>query len=560
MRRRPLPFADRLQALTDALEVLDALDLSGDERIEHAVADAHATVARAHERGGLSAAHTVVALAGATGSGKSSLTNTLAGQEVTDVGARRPTTAQPVAITWGTEPAGALLDWLGIERRVSAETDDGPGRDRLDGLILVDLPDIDSVRTDHHGRAARLAERVDMLVWVLDPQKYADAVVHQQYLRPMARHAEVTVAVLNQVDTLSPHDAKLVLADLERRMSEDGLHGIPVLGVSATTGHGLSELRHVLADVVVRRAAAHARLAADVATAADALAQVCPPAAPERLPPAQQRHLVDRLAAAAGVDRVARAVAGSYRHRARARAGWPVTRWLGRFRPDPLRRLHLGRPGPVRAGAEDTGPVVAASSNAPAAPSVRAEVTTALRAMGEATAGGTTGPWRDHLRSGALNGADELPDALDTAVVSHPVVRPRDPHWFAVFSLLQWVWFTAAGAGALWLGVLAGVRYLGLPTPWTPQLGPVPVDPPWPGLPALPWPTVLLFGGVLLGVLTAVLAALLARLGAARRRRRARVELRRSVAEVAERMVLVEVRTRVEQCQRYVRAIHQAQS
>ncbi|UFU04754.1 GTPase [Ruania halotolerans] len=553
MRARSIPFADQLDALAEALDAVDELNVPADPHLDRAKDAAGTALRHAHERGGLSAAHTVVALAGATGSGKSSLTNALAGHTVTDVGPRRPTTAHPVAITWGMEPAGALLDWLGIERRVVGE---GAG---LDGLVLVDLPDIDSVRTDHHERAARLAERVDMLVWVLDPQKYADAVVHQHYLRPMARHAEVTVAVLNQVDTLNPADAKAVLADLRERMAEDGLAGIPVLGVSATTGQGLSDLRETLADVVARRGAARARLAADVATAADLLADACPPGAPAALTAAHRRRLTDRLTAAAGVDRVAGAVAGSYRHHARARAGWPVTRWLGRFRPDPLRRLHLGRAGPVRSGEGTDAPVVVASSGTPASPSVRAEVTTALRALGDDAAQASQGPWRDHLRAGALARAEELADALDAAVVSHRVVRTRDPHWFGAFSAVQWMWFALAVAGALWLAVIAGIRYLGLPAPWTPQLGPVPAQQPWPELPGLPWPTALFLGGALLGVLTALLTAVLARVGAARRRRRARAELVRAVEQVADKVVLAEVRHRVERAQLYTRSVQRAQ-
>ncbi|QOR69070.1 50S ribosome-binding GTPase [Ruania alkalisoli] len=560
MRRRAPALADRIGALGEAVEALKPVAGPGDPAISAALTGAEGVLHRAAERGGLSAAHTVVALAGATGSGKSSLTNALAGQEVTAVGARRPTTGHPVAVVWGTEPSGALLDWLGITRRIDAV----PASDvRLDGLVLVDLPDIDSVKTDHHDRAARLAERVDMLVWVLDPQKYADAVVHQQYLRPMARHAEVTLAVLNQVDTLAPADARQVIADLGAKLADDGLSGVNVLGVSALTGAGLPDLRRRLGDVVARRAAVQARLTADVATAADRLVQACPAAAPGRITRADQRHLVDRLSEAGGVEMVAAAVAGSYRYRARRRAGWPVTRWLGRFRPDPLRRLHLGRPAREMQSKEpgsEQQPVVAVSSSPPATPAVRSQAATALRRLAEASAGETTGVWRDHLREGAMTRIDDLPDALDAAISSRRSVHERDPRWFAVPSVLQWLWFAAAVTGALWLGVIAGVRYLGLPMPWTPQLGPVPAQEPWPALPALPWPTVLLVAGLLLGVITSLLVWAAARIGAARRRRKTRAELGRAVEQVAERLVLAEVRARIDTAERYARAVELARA
>ncbi|WP_159620824.1 GTPase [Ruania rhizosphaerae] len=556
MRRRNLALTDRIGALGEAVEVLGPVAGPGDPAISTALTGAEGVLQRAAERGGLSAAHTVVALAGATGSGKSSLTNALAGQEVTAVGARRPTTGHPVAVVWGTEPSGALLDWLGITRRVDAV----PTSDvRLDGLVLVDLPDIDSVKTDHHDRAARLAERVDMLVWVLDPQKYGDAVVHQQYLRPMARHAEVTLAVLNQVDTLAPADARQVIGDLGAKLADDGLSGVAVLGVSALTGAGLPDLRRRLGDVVARRAAVQARLTADVATAADRLAQACPAATPGRITRADQRHLVDRLSEAGGVEMVAAAVAGSYRYRARQRAGWPVTRWLGRFRPDPLRRLHLGRPASEMPVSQQE-PIVTVSSAPPATPAIRSQAATALRRLAEASAGETTGVWRDHLREGAMARIDDLPDALDAAISSRRSVHERDPRWFAVPSVLQWLWFAAAMTGALWLGVIAGVRYLGLPLPWTPQLGPVPAQDPWPALPALPWPTVLLVAGLVLGVITSVGVWLAARIGAARRRRRTRAELGRAVERVAEHLVLAEVRARIDTAERYARAVELART
>ncbi|UFU01564.1 50S ribosome-binding GTPase [Ruania suaedae] len=557
MRGRATALSDRLHALEEAVGALTPVVGPGEPMIEAALSGAQGVLQRAGERGALSAAHTVVALAGATGSGKSSLTNALAGHDVTQVGARRPTTGHPVAVVWGTEPSAPLLDWLGIDRRVGAEAAGGP---RLDGLVLVDLPDIDSVRTDHHDRAARLAARVDMLVWVLDPQKYADAVVHQQYLRPMARHAEVTLAVLNQVDLLSPPDVRQVMADVAGRLADDGLRGVEVLGVSALTGAGLPDLRRRLADVVARRAAVQARLQADVATAADRLADVCPAPAPGAVSRTEQRQLVDRLCEAGGVEAVATAVAGSYRYRARMRAGWPVTRWLGRLRPDPLRRLHLGRPGQEANPSRDD-PVLTVSSAPPPSPAVRSQAASALRRLAETGAGSATGVWRDHLREGAMAHVDDLPRALDAAISSHRTVHARDPRWFALPAVLQWLWFATAVVGALWLGVIAGVRYLGLPPPWTPQLGPVPAQESGallPALPALPWPTVALLGGLLLGLLTSVVVWGAARIGAARRRRRTRIALRTAVTQVAERLVLAEVHARVQAARTYAHALERA--
>ena len=56
---------------------------------------------------------------------------------------------------------------------------------RLDGLVLLDLPDHDSTEVSHHLEMDRLIKYADLLVWVLDPQKYADAAIHDRYIRPM---------------------------------------------------------------------------------------------------------------------------------------------------------------------------------------------------------------------------------------------------------------------------------------------------------------------------------------------------------------------------------------
>ena len=81
------------RALAERLAALDEVVELGRGRLtEPVVADAARIAGKAGARLRLGAAHTVVALAGATGSGKSSLFNALAGEDVSAVGVRRPTT------------------------------------------------------------------------------------------------------------------------------------------------------------------------------------------------------------------------------------------------------------------------------------------------------------------------------------------------------------------------------------------------------------------------------------------------------------------------------------
>src|SRR5258706_1078418 len=79
---------------------------------ESELVTARTVIDRASERLALSKAHTVVALAGATGSGKSSLFNALSRLQISRVGARRPTPGVAHPCVLGTEGAGPLLALL----------------------------------------------------------------------------------------------------------------------------------------------------------------------------------------------------------------------------------------------------------------------------------------------------------------------------------------------------------------------------------------------------------------------------------------------------------------
>jgi GTP-binding protein EngB required for normal cell division len=265
--------------------------------------EAEALLRRSGERMRMSASHTVVALAGGTGSGKSSLFNALAGANFSPAGVTRPTTKHSHACVWGMEGAAPLLDWLGVQRRHryarASALDEGEAS--LTGMLLLDLPDHDSVVTGSAALVDRLVKLTDMLVWVLDPLKYADASVHRRYLVPLAGHAAVTTVVLNQVDTLSPDQAADCESDLRRLLDAEGLTETQVLVTSATTGAGLNELRRVLASAVAARRAATDRITADIDALLERFAVYAGDSVPGWLPPAPPAPTLSAAPAAASV-------------------------------------------------------------------------------------------------------------------------------------------------------------------------------------------------------------------------------------------------------------------
>src|SRR5215472_13896055 len=90
----------RLTALAQMVEIGQARS-GPDGFSEELLADASEVLARADQRLMLSSRHTVVSLAGGTGSGKSSLFNQLAGADFSTVGVTRPVTRDAHACVWG---------------------------------------------------------------------------------------------------------------------------------------------------------------------------------------------------------------------------------------------------------------------------------------------------------------------------------------------------------------------------------------------------------------------------------------------------------------------------
>ena len=290
----------RTAALLARVEQLDAaLRRAGDRLAPDVVADTTSLLTSVRERLELGVDHTVVALVGGTGSGKSTMFNTLTGLEFADVGVRRPTTSRVTACLWAHD-ATALLDWLDVasDRRIERETAlDGESQADLRGLVLLDLPDHDSVEPEHRAVVDRLVPMVDLLVWVVDPQKYADDALHTGYLRHLVGHEGAMLVLLNQMDTVPPARRGEILGDVARLLREDGLTDVRTLGVSARTGEGMLEVRGVLAGLVQGRSGAQVRAEAELADAAAALRSGMGTAEPE--PPVARA--VEALAEAAGL-------------------------------------------------------------------------------------------------------------------------------------------------------------------------------------------------------------------------------------------------------------------
>ncbi|MES5821012.1 YfjP family GTPase [Streptomyces sp. RG80] len=444
----PLAYDGPLRSRLDALREL--VGLSRTRLDSRTLAEAGQVLDEAAARRRLSGQHTVVAIAGATGSGKSQLFNALAGVAISETGVRRPTTAAPIACSW-SDGSASLIERLGIPPRLrrrplqSAESEA-----LLRGLVLVDLPDHDSAAVQHREQVDRVLALVDAVIWVVDPEKYADAMLHERYLRPMAGHAEVMFVVLNQIDRLPGEATEQVLDDLRRLLDEDGIAlgeygepGATVLALSALTGDGMGELRETLGQFVTERGAAARRISADVDAAAWRLRPVYATGRRTGLSEEARDEFAERLADAVGATAAGEAAERSWLRNANRACGTPwlrLWRWYQDRLEPPTGRL------PLRSQADEEA-------------TARQRVEQAVRTVADRASAGLPAPWAQAVREAAVRGSQGLPEALDelAARAGLPPGRPPRPGWWPAAVFAQASMTLLQIVGGLWLvGQIAG--------------------------------------------------------------------------------------------------------
>lgn len=152
----------------------------------------------------------LVVIGGSTGAGKSTVTNTLVGAEVSTPGVLRPTTRSPVLVCHPDD-----LGWFEGDRilpGLSRTTGLNPGSTsslRIEtattlapGVALLDTPDIDSVEEANRNLATQLLSAADLWLFLTTAARYADA-VPWDFLRQASDRSIALAVVLNRV----PHEA-----------------------------------------------------------------------------------------------------------------------------------------------------------------------------------------------------------------------------------------------------------------------------------------------------------------------------------------------------------------
>ena len=258
--------------MADLRELLDLVDvaIARSEGVldEEQRRDIAGVARRARRRSGFLGEILVVALAGGTGSGKSSLLNALVSCDVVDVGVVRPTTRHAVAVTPqnASVDLGTVIDDLSVGDVLTSAS--------LRTTVLVDLPDFDSIEAAHRNIVEEVLPTVDAVVWVVDPEKYADPVIHAEFLVPLTRYGDQFIFALNHSDRLSG-SVRTVTDHLVSLLRADGYPDPEVVATAGSAPVDIDDLEEAIARRFDAKVTALTKLAVDLRSIANDAWQSC---------------------------------------------------------------------------------------------------------------------------------------------------------------------------------------------------------------------------------------------------------------------------------------------
>lgn len=136
----------------------------------------------------------IVAFMGGSGVGKSTLLNRLAGKAIARTGMERPTSREVTLFHHHSVAIQQLPEQLPITQIKIAQHDEEAKKN----LIWIDMPDFDSTEQSNKQLVLQWLPHIDVLIYVVSPERYRDEKAWQLLLAEGARHA--WLFVLNQWD------------------------------------------------------------------------------------------------------------------------------------------------------------------------------------------------------------------------------------------------------------------------------------------------------------------------------------------------------------------------
>ena len=520
-RNNPEQRKTRMQAaLHRAAECLDVVQgtCSSETFLVQAREDLRRLENQLERRDALDPRVTVIAVAGPSGTGKSTVVNTLARRNsLVPTGMHRPTTTELVAYVDAEVTAAPFLELSGIPRSVSVEfctTRSNPLRDSLGMVgeghqvrsaltqcghpIVVEVPDTLLV-PELTSAASQVLETADLILWTTDSQKYADAVFHSR-ISAFPRHPN-SYFVLTHTEGLTESQLQTLNQELAAIAERIGVSP-EILQISLYDESSLARFRETVAELSHAPEARWRGEQAAIHHAATRLGQnleldmtgesstqpVQASSVASPLSPAETK-LVDQVTQVSGLSAVEANFSKQY-----LRAGgfwtlWPVLNWLAGIKPlahvnqdnsttpgEPEADKPVGPsadPSPEQTADESATPAVADStpdlpSVAPQADSLNrffprvnvAGITSAARTYAATASAHRPSKWVDFAQLKAVELSGNLVSALNLALESWKFPARPARTWWRIWRLGHWFWLAALVVGLLW-SLVAGVAFLG---------------------------------------------------------------------------------------------------
>ncbi|MCX8063712.1 MAG: 50S ribosome-binding GTPase [Candidatus Hydrogenedentes bacterium] len=179
----------------------------------------------------------VIAVAGGTNTGKSTITNVLCGREVSPVRHTAGATKRPVLIASPKKFEMCLKGDMFPQfkpmalRHMEDALDSSHPPDRLfveensemsDNYLFLDTPDVDSIRKEHWDIADRIISASDVVIGVLTEEKYNDFAV-VEFFKRVKQEGKVIIPLMNKVNTDLPKALEYAREQVLHFLKEVGL-------------------------------------------------------------------------------------------------------------------------------------------------------------------------------------------------------------------------------------------------------------------------------------------------------------------------------------------------
>lgn len=520
-RNNPEQRKTRMQAaLHRAAECLDVVQgtCSSETFLVQAREDLRRLENQLERRDALDPRVTVIAVAGPSGTGKSTVVNTLARRNsLVPTGMHRPTTTELVAYVDAEVTAAPFLELSGIPRSVSVEfctTRSNPLRDSLGMVgeghqvrsaltqcghpIVVEVPDTLLV-PELTSAASQVLETADLILWTTDSQKYADAVFHSR-ISAFPRHPN-SYFVLTHTEGLTESQLQTLNQELAAIAERIGVSP-EILQISLYDESSLARFRETVAELshapearwrgeqaAIHHAATRLGQNLELDMTGESSTQPVQASSVASPPSPAETKLVDQVTQVSGLSAVQANFSKQY-----LRAGgfwtlWPVLNWLAGIKPlahvnqdnsatpgEPEADKPVGPsadPSPEQTADESATPAVADStpdlpSVAPQADSLNrffprvnvAGITSAARTYAATASAHRPSKWVDFAQLKAVELSGNLVSALNLALESWKFPARPARTWWRIWRLGHWFWLAALVVGLLW-SLVAGVAFLG---------------------------------------------------------------------------------------------------